>query len=281
METLFFVKFINSKNVIILKKNKMPITYVDKVLNPIYSQIEKHFNSVRYLKRFQGYIFKIGYIENSMRLHYIDTGGEKLSDQINLETYAKLLKIDPIKFLYKGLLTSSQKNEIISKYIDKKSSLAGVIGGKYYVFHRSERKSIPKDMSVLIVTDFIQFFEKNDITVKFQSDEPYFRYTEFINSYIYMYLVFNSKKYEDIIFDSPNFEINRDLINHSKLLDMFNKNPNYIIIYKIILGTFVKEVSSRGLYSDTDISNIKNTINKINLRLRGLDFINLMNQNIN
>lgn len=279
METLLFIKFIGKGDFVILKKNKKPITKIDKILNPIYKQVEDHFSTVRYLKRFKNFIFKIGASEKGIRLQYVkDQNGDIHYQSEVLKEYAKLLKIKPLAYVYEGILNAKQKNHLIENHIEKKSILSGVIkvdgSQNFYNFGNYSRESIPKDINVIIVTDFIKFFKKNEFSVIFDTEDKSDRYIKLMTQYFIEYYKANSHKFANIHFDAPNYTINSELIENSQLLEIFEKDNDAILIYKVLLGSFAKKMHSRGLYNEIDINNINEVINKINLKIKGLDFIN-------
>ena len=282
METLLFVKYLGKDKCIILKKNKSPITLVDKILNPEYKKAEEHFNSIRYLKKFKGYKFKIGFSEDRQVLYHVNDGGIRTFDSDTLNEYSKILKLDPIEPLYKGTLNSNQKNEIIQNHIEEPSNLAGIFTssetGKrdYYTFNPKAKKTIPKDLNVIIVNHFMNFIDSVDTIIKFDSDKLDKRYVQLMNSYIYQYLYKNINNLKGIEFDTPNYRISEEFID-KPILRLFEDHPEFIVVYKILLSTFNKNITSRGLYTKNDISNIKEVINKINLKIKGLDFANLIN----
>lgn len=281
METLLFVKYLGKNTCILLKKNKSPITPADKILNPNYHIAEQHFKSVRFLKKFKGFIFKVGVEKESIRLHHVDKGDKRYSDEESLAEYSKLLKIDPIEFLYKGDLNAQQKNEIIGDYILEESRLAGIFKDEnnketFHNFNSKNNKSIPNDINVLIINDFIDFFNKNNVYIKYHSDNPQERYVQLMNLYIHNYLYSKKDELKRIEFTNPNSYLAYSLIPND-LSEILAESESLVVIYKIILGTFQKNITSRGLYTKSDITAIKETINKINLKLKGLDFINLIN----
>lgn len=276
--TQSFVHISEKLEIELFKRNKTPITLSDRLINTNYSDLYEIFNNIKLSENFKNVKLKVSISDGKITLRHVEIDSVKYNDSKTLSEYSKLLGIDYIKYLYEGKLSSQQKQEIID-LIKKEEDLISVLDGKKIAFISKRRDSIPTDLNVLIVTDFIDFYRNNHIYVEFSSTTNNSRYCELLEHYVLAYIKENIKAHSELKFDNPNYDITIGLLQLNELVDLFKENKNFIIIFKIILGTFCKKVHRRGLYSNSDLAHINTTIEDINFKIKGLDFVNLIKNN--
>lgn len=219
---------------------------------------------------------------------FVFTPLEKLSEKFKTHSFTKHI----ISILSPGLDENSQTNldersidEIVFRFYDESPStddsaiLAKLVDPVFY----DNSKSIPKteigkksdDYIWIIVSDLMNFIESyrlSDLrafTITGETVEE--RFISLINHLFVEFIKEYGDKYSDLDIQVPEFltrkefEVNSDLANDQRIVELINKNPNYKEIYRVFINTFRKKKIkiNSPLFTDSMKANLISQIEKL------------------
>lgn len=176
--------------------------------------------------------------------------------------------IDEIVFRFYEIGESAEANAVLAKLVDP-------------VFYDNAR-SVPAkparrsdDYVWIIVIDLMNFIESYRTSELMELSSPgetkEERYVTLVNNLFCEFIDQYGDKYLDLDIQVPSFltssefDINQELINNSKVIDLINKNPNFKEVYRILMNIFRKKKLkiNSPLFTDSLKRNLESQISRV------------------